>query len=99
MAGGYKNVLRQLLPNAAGTFIVKNWQVGDTASVQQQMVIRPNLFADLSQLAVIVFVQDAATREVYQTAFALPVVTPTVITATEPDVAVGEVYSISQSGK
>jgi hypothetical protein len=87
---GYRNVLRQMLPNAAGNSIIKSWQAGDVTEVTQNMIVRQSTISNLNQLAVIVFIQNAVTKEVYQSIFAQPSVVPSYITATEPAISVGE---------
>lgn len=64
----YHHVVRQMLPDAAGTFVAaKNWQPGDSLSI----VLDWNFASypvplDLSRLRIVAFVQDYQTKEVYQ---------------------------------
>jgi hypothetical protein len=77
----FRNVLRKLLPDAAGMLVYKAWSQGSTETVNfswDAMHIK-----DPSQLAVIVFVQDAATREIYQAVIKEPDFVPEVITGKE----------------
>ncbi|MEE4198372.1 MAG: T9SS type A sorting domain-containing protein [Bacteroidales bacterium] len=62
----YHNVLRAMLPDAAGTAIDKDWNVGDSVKIYQQWNIPEGINPD--SLISIVFIQDEASKEVYQTA-------------------------------
>ncbi|MGM0408268.1 MAG: PKD domain-containing protein, partial [Bacteroidota bacterium] len=63
----YSNVLRTMLPDAAGTLIEKDWNIGDSAKVYQTWDIPEGVYQD--SLIAVVFVQDKDTKEVYQTAY------------------------------
>ena len=64
----YKNVLRALLPDAAGTLIERDWSVGDSIFVTQSWNIPAGIDAD--SITTVVFVQDENSKEIYQAAFA-----------------------------
>ena len=63
----YNNVLRTMLPDAAGILVEKDWIVGDSVNVYQTWSISEGVNTD--SLITIVFVQDEDTKEIYQTAF------------------------------
>ncbi|MDX9696167.1 MAG: PKD domain-containing protein, partial [Bacteroidales bacterium] len=63
----YYNVLRTLLPDPAGTLIERNWLTDDSTFVQHTWPVQSGVNTD--SLVVIIFVQDADSKEVYQTAF------------------------------
>ncbi|HVD99385.1 MAG TPA: hypothetical protein VNB90_14345 [Cytophagaceae bacterium] len=63
---GYKWVLKKMLPDAAGNYITKTWAVGDTSKNVQTWNFSIGDFYDTSQIAVVAFVQNYLTREVYQ---------------------------------
>lgn len=66
--GSYRNVLRKLLPHAAGTRITKEWQTtGGNPTVIQTW--SPDRDAKAGEFGVVVFVQDQITKEVYQAAY------------------------------
>ncbi len=76
-------VLRKLLPNAAGTVLnTANASNGQPmAAVNFSWV--PNNVVDLSDLAVVVIIQDEDTKEVYQSELWLDVPTPEIVTAVD----------------
>jgi PKD repeat protein len=77
----YKNVLRKMLPNAAGTRFTKIWLPGETQSINQSWQV-VNV-QDAAQLAVIVFIQNDRTKEIYQATIKQPTILPAVITGIE----------------
>ncbi|QHT68895.1 PKD domain-containing protein [Rhodocytophaga rosea] len=77
----FRNVLRKLLPDAAGMLLSKTWSPGSTEIVEFSWEVMH--IKDPAQLAVIVFVQDAATKEVYQVVLKEPGFIPEVITGVE----------------
>jgi PKD-like domain/PKD domain/Secretion system C-terminal sorting domain len=67
----YKNVVRKMLPDAAGTKVDKNtWKQGTIKTFNQTWL--PSTVSDVSKLAVVVFVQSDSTKEVFQSAIADP---------------------------
>ena len=62
----FRNVVKAMLPNAAGTYIYRNWSPGGMESVNYSWTMS-NVF-DVDQLRVVVFVQDEITKEIYQAA-------------------------------
>ncbi|MBN2613376.1 MAG: Omp28-related outer membrane protein [Bacteroidales bacterium] len=62
----FRNTVKAMLPGASGTYIYKNWAAGSTEHVGFTWNIS-NVF-DTDELRVVVFVQDEATRKVYQAA-------------------------------
>jgi hypothetical protein len=71
-AGGpvLRNVVKRMLPNAAGTRVMANWVQGTTRSFNQTW--QPSGFRDIGQLSVVVFVQSERTGIVQQAAIASP---------------------------
>ncbi|WP_299452742.1 Ig-like domain-containing protein [uncultured Microscilla sp.] len=65
----FKNVVKKMLPSAAGTLI--DWTAGKTSEVITQSWELVNVY-DNKQLGVVVFVQDDETKEVYQAAIGDP---------------------------
>ncbi|MCK5170894.1 MAG: T9SS type A sorting domain-containing protein, partial [Bacteroidales bacterium] len=63
----YNNVLRTMLPDAAGILVEQDWIVGDSVNVYQIWSIHENVNTD--SLITIVFVQDEDSKDIYQTAF------------------------------
>ncbi len=64
----FKSVMRQMLPDATGNKLLKPWTAGETTSFTQGWAFGNNV-DDQSQLRVVVYVQDVATKEVLQTAY------------------------------
>ncbi len=67
----FYNVMRKMLPNANGTTL-NNFADGDVVSINESWNVA-SYVNDISQLAVVAFVQDLTTREVFQAAFTKPV--------------------------
>jgi hypothetical protein len=65
---GYKWVLKKTLPDAAGNYISKVWNIGDTLKMLQNWDFTSYDFYDTSQIEVVAFVQNYTTKEVYQAA-------------------------------
>lgn len=63
----YRNVLRTMLPDAAGILVEREWFTDDTESIYQSWAIPEGVSAD--SLMTIVFVQDNETKEIYQTEY------------------------------
>lgn len=59
----FRNVVKKMLPSAAGTLV--NWTTGKSNEVVSQSWEMANIYNN-QQVAVVVFVQDDATKEVYQ---------------------------------
>jgi len=75
----FRNVVKRMLPDAAGTRINQVWQQGSRVVVNQSW--NPVKVYDNTKLAVVVFLQNEANKSVYQ-AFLSPVTTaPTDITS------------------
>ena len=80
---GYQWVMRKMLPNAAGTYISRNWKAKDSLSVPASWTFQQGDFYDTSKIEVVAFVQNYDTKEVYQAAIigsngntsALPIIT------------------------
>ena len=62
----FRNVVKAMLPNAAGTFIYESWTAGSTVLTNHSWNFS-NVF-DVDELRVVVFVQDETTKEIYQVA-------------------------------
>ena len=60
------NVVRKMLPNAAGTLVTEDWAINDEQSYSQTWI--PSNFENDDNLSVVVFIQDNETNEVYQAA-------------------------------
>ncbi len=76
----YYNVVKRLLPDAAGTRINTNWIRNVTQATINQSY-NPTNFYDINKIAVVVFVQDEETKEIYQSTYVEPTTIPSGITA------------------
>ncbi|PLX20023.1 MAG: hypothetical protein C0597_04730 [Marinilabiliales bacterium] len=65
----YYNVLRTMLPDAAGSLIERDWLTNDSVNVYKTWTI-PVGEVNVDSLITIVFLQDDETKEIYQTAYA-----------------------------
>ncbi|OJJ16794.1 hypothetical protein BKI52_33355 [marine bacterium AO1-C] len=65
----FKNVVKKMLPSAAGTLV--DWTTGKTSEVITQSWTLDKIY-DNKQVAVVVFIQDDMTKEVYQAAIGDP---------------------------
>lgn len=63
----YYNVLRTMLPDAAGILVDKNWMIGDEVNIYQTWSVPETVNTD--SLTTIVFAQDEDSKEIYQTAY------------------------------
>lgn len=82
----FQNVMRKLLPDAAGTPLPADWAVGDSVVIEAQWEIYGgDPTPDWAQLEVVAFVQNETTKEVMQTGFS-----PALITTSTPNPAFGE---------
>jgi PKD repeat protein len=88
----FENVLRKMLPNAAGTQLNQTWLPGAFETFNQSWELVH--IKDPSQLAVVVFVQDEQTREIYQAAIKQPTVVPQVITSVGDDLATSDAVNL-----
>jgi PKD repeat protein len=79
----FKNVLRKLLPDAGGIRLIKSWQPGSSETITASW--EATHVKDPSQLAVIVFIQNEYTKEIYQTTIKQPDYIPAVITGVEDE--------------
>jgi hypothetical protein len=77
----FHNVLKKLLPNAAGTRFTRVWQPGDSQTIEQSW--QAVNVKDPSQLAVVAFIQNQRTKEIYQAVIRQPSTPPAVITSQE----------------
>ncbi len=67
----FNNVVKAMLPNAGGTRIAQTWVPGDTMVISQTWNTSNAVFYDAGlndDIEIVVFIQDAVTKEVYQTA-------------------------------
>lgn len=79
-------ILRKMLPNAAGTQLAKVYAAQNTFSVTEEyMLTDANI--DGGDLAVVVFIQDELTREVYQAQLQSTTATPIVTSVEDPTFA------------
>ena len=83
----YKNVLRKLLPNAAGTRFKRKW----VSNIADSLTLTTAIYRDINvknpaNLAVIAFIQSDASKQVYQAAYDTIPFIPNVLTGTEPDI-------------
>ena len=67
----FQNVMRKMLPNANGTTL-DNFANGDAITINESWTVA-SYVRELSELAVVAFVQDITTKEVFQAAFTKPV--------------------------
>ncbi len=62
----FRNVVKTMLPNTAGTYIYKSWSPGSMETVNYSWNLN-NVF-DADELRAVAFVQDESTKEIYQAA-------------------------------
>jgi len=67
----FYSVMRKMLPNATGTLLSNSWTVGQSQTIQFTTSV-PTYLYDLKQLAIIAFVQNNTTKEVFQTGISNP---------------------------
>jgi hypothetical protein len=74
LAFNYVNVVKKMLPDAAGFFYNQPWTAGSSQTftqswtlynLTQSNALNPKIY-DVNQLAVVVFIQDDETKEIYQ---------------------------------
>lgn len=82
----FYNVVKRMLPDAAGTRINLNWIQGVTQTTVNQSY-NPVNFYDKNRMAVVVFVQDEQTNEIHQTFYAEPSTIPSGITSIDEEFA------------
>ncbi|MFC2116954.1 T9SS type A sorting domain-containing protein, partial [Bacteroidota bacterium] len=63
----FKNVVRDMVPNAAGISLIQAWNPGDTESIPLSWDIS-EIILNKEEIYVVVFVQDAENHNVYQVA-------------------------------
>ncbi len=63
----YHNVLRTMLPDAAGVLVERDWLVNDSVNIYQTWSLPENVTPD--SLVTIVFIQDEDSKDIYQTAY------------------------------
>ena len=66
----FYNVMRKMLPTANGS-VLSNFSSGSSTTINQSWNVG-SYIKDISQLAVVAFVQDITTKEIYQAAFEKP---------------------------
>ncbi|MCU0443422.1 MAG: T9SS type A sorting domain-containing protein [Microscillaceae bacterium] len=86
------NVVKKMLPDAAGTFYNQPWTAGSSQIFNQSLtlydltqsnVLNPVIY-DPNQLAVVVFIQDDETKEIYQSSvITTPSVAPPLVSGIE----------------
>jgi hypothetical protein len=92
LANNHINVVKKMLPDAAGLFYNQAWLAGSTQTFSQSLtlyeltqsnVINPKVY-NTNQLAVVVFVQDDETKEIYQSSvITTPSVAPPLVSGIE----------------
>ncbi|GAB4128011.1 MAG: hypothetical protein OHK0045_16570 [Raineya sp.] len=82
----FYNVVKRMLPDAAGTRINLNW-IKDVTQTAVNQSYNPVNFYDKNNIAVVVFVQDEATKEIHQTFYAEPNVIPNGVTSIDEEFA------------
>jgi hypothetical protein len=89
----FRYVVKKMLPSAAGTFEAQPWTIGTERTYTQSVALYNSTIQsngvvtkiyNSNNIDVVVFVQDDATKEVYQTLPIRPTTVPTLITASEP---------------
>ncbi len=63
----FKNVVKKMIPNAAGTIINKTWLAGTQEILNLNW--SPSKVYNGNKLVLVVFVQDETTKEIYQAAY------------------------------
>lgn len=66
----FAHVFKKFLPDNNGTDLPSSWTIGDTESITEEWDLQN--FYDFTNLAVVAFVQNTSTKEVYQAAFSAP---------------------------
>lgn len=67
----FYNVMRKMLPGTSGTTLPLSWTIGQTQTLNFAVPV-PAYFYDVSNLAVVAFVQDNSDKDVKQAAFSAP---------------------------
>lgn len=67
----FYGVMRKMVPNATGTALAGSWTAGQTQQLTFSTAI-PTYVYDLKQVAVVVFIQNDATKEVFQAGISEP---------------------------
>jgi hypothetical protein len=62
----FRNVVKAMLPDAAGNVLYKEWAQDESVSVLESWKLE-NVY-EPDQIRVVAFIQDEATKEIYQTA-------------------------------
>lgn len=65
-------VMRKMLPNASGTSIATNWTIGEKDSLMFAVAL-PAYIYDLTEVAVVSWIQDNANKSVKQAAYSMPI--------------------------
>jgi hypothetical protein len=63
----FENVVRDMVPNAAGISLIRTWEPGETENIPLSWDIS-DIILNKEMIAVVAFVQDAESREIYQAA-------------------------------
>lgn len=66
----FYNVFKKMIPNSGGIDLKKSWSADDVVDIGEQTWIIENIY-DAGDIEIIFFLQNNATREVYQTATTL----------------------------
>ena len=88
-ADGY--ILRKMLPNAAGTLVESGLEAAVIQTFTETWGITNVLEDNFDQVAVVAFVQDNATKQVYQSIIASPTNTVDLVLSTLDDLAANKV--------
>ncbi|TAF75147.1 MAG: T9SS C-terminal target domain-containing protein [Bacteroidetes bacterium] len=62
----YKNVLKRMLPNPAGTSLIETWNAGTSKTIYQSWAYANGDLYNKDSLAAIIFIQDKETKKVLQ---------------------------------
>ena len=71
----FYGVMRQMLPNASGSVLPASWTVGQSENFQFNIPV-PSYIYDKKEMAVVVFIQNNANKEVSQAAISNPLTLP-----------------------
>lgn len=87
----FRYVLRKFLPSASGTPLQLPLTTGIPVTISESIPVTGDLFSDINELGVIVFIQEQNTvdgrKEVLQAAIETSPIVPPIVTGTESDFA------------